>query len=197
VTAGTLPVGTLGEAADWAAEVPLLPKLLDPAPAAFPSAANNAKRQPRTDAIDRFNLAAISRLVVHATISLLPPPEQLASAGPTRREAVGLLVRRCCAVLRSVLDGVIHCGSAEITLDIVSRRLLLMTAGAFLVGRLTRLASRAHCPTLRSCARSQPRSPRLWSPWCLRRAVQGPPRPRSTAQVRDRGLHSDLGEFHI
>ena len=58
--------------------------------------------------LQAFPLTAIARLLQHTALSLLPDPNEFAKGGPTARALAASTLRRTCAVLRAVLDAVLH-----------------------------------------------------------------------------------------
>ena len=109
----------------------LLPQMLKP-PDTVSDAAKNA-----------FPLAAIARLLQHATLSLLPSQADL-GAGPTTRHAAACGLQRCCAVLQAVLHAVTNPeGEGRNGLTKEAKDLLLRSHCAILIDTMLPLATAA------------------------------------------------------
>ena len=89
-----------------------------------------------------FPLIAIARLLQHICLSLLPPTSDF-EKGPTTRILAGSILVRCCAVLRAVLDAVLHPEGDGKTLSGSDKAALLRSHCAALVDALMPRAAAA------------------------------------------------------
>lgn len=54
--------------------------------------------------IKHFNLPAVTRLLQHCTLSVLPVSAEMVTGGPVQRATAAVFAVRCCAVLRHIFD---------------------------------------------------------------------------------------------